>query len=64
MNAPQLYERFIIPAGKKKVECVQDTKVSNAATFTLQREDHTLGNIIRMCASSACAPWLLSLPAQ
>ena len=50
MNAPQLYERFIIPAGKRKVEVQQDTKVMNAATFTVLREDHTLGNMIRMCA--------------
>jgi hypothetical protein len=26
----------------------RDTKVPNAGTFTLQREDHTIGNLVRM----------------
>lgn len=26
----------------------RDMKVMNAATFTVQREDHTIGNVIRM----------------
>ena len=52
MNAPQLYERFIVPAGRQKVERVADTKVANAATFTIQREDHTVGNIVRMCETA------------
>ena len=26
----------------------RDMKVMNAATFTLQREDHTIGNVLRM----------------
>lgn len=26
----------------------KDTKVPHAATFTIQREDHTVGNIVRM----------------
>lgn len=25
----------------------RDTKVTNAGTFTLQREDHTIGNAVR-----------------
>ena len=28
------------------------TKVSNAVEFTLNKEDHTLGNTLRMCARS------------
>ncbi len=32
---------------------LQDIKVPNAATFTLQREDHTVGNMLRMCGASA-----------
>ena len=31
-----------------RVTVERDTKVMNAATFVLQREDHTLGNLIRM----------------
>ncbi len=49
MNAPTLYDRFIVPEGHRKVAFVPDTKVASAGTFTVQREDHTLGNLIRMC---------------
>jgi len=43
MNAPTLYDRFIVPEGKRKVSFAADTKVESAGTFTVQREDHTLG---------------------
>ena len=88
INAPDRYERFVVPEGLQKYDafflpdimadavvdyfpCVftlllwlhpcasvcsigrrisieKDTKVTNAATFTLQREDHTVGNLVRM----------------
>ena len=32
-----------------RVEYAPDTKVANAGTFTMQREDHTVGNLVRMC---------------
>ncbi|KAH7424448.1 hypothetical protein KP509_11G009300 [Ceratopteris richardii] len=48
MNAPDRYERFVVPEGMKKVNYERDMKIMNAATFTVQREDHTIGNIIRM----------------
>ncbi len=53
MNAPTLYDRFIVPEGQRKVSFVADTKVASAGTFTVQREDHTLGNLIRMCVGRA-----------
>ena len=56
MNAPTLYDRFIIPEGQRKVTFVPDTKVASAGTFTVQREDHTLGNLIRMCVRSRARP--------
>ncbi len=31
-----------------RISIEKDTKVTNAATFTLQREDHTVGNLVRM----------------
>ena len=31
-----------------RISLEKDTKVTNAATFTLQREDHTIGNLVRM----------------
>jgi len=48
MNAPDRFERFVVPDGVKKVSLERDTKVMNAATIILQREDHTMGNLIRM----------------
>ncbi|MQM17666.1 hypothetical protein Taro_050642 [Colocasia esculenta] len=48
MNAPDRYERFVVPEGTKKVSYERDTKIINAATFTVEREDHTVGNILRM----------------
>ncbi|CAA6671461.1 unnamed protein product [Spirodela intermedia] len=48
MNAPDRYERFVVPEGTKKVSYERDTKIINAASFTVEREDHTIGNIVRM----------------
>ena len=31
---------------------VQDTKMDNAYTYTIEREDHTLGNMLRMLVLS------------
>ncbi|GAQ88981.1 DNA-directed RNA polymerase II subunit 11 [Klebsormidium nitens] len=47
-NAPDRYERFVLPEGVSKVTRIKDTRITNAATFEVQREDHTLGNLIRM----------------
>ena len=32
---------------RKRIVVEQDTKVPNAAIFTVNKEDHTLGNMIR-----------------
>ncbi|KAL3152141.1 hypothetical protein ABBQ32_001238 [Trebouxia sp. C0010 RCD-2024] len=48
MNAPDRYEKFVVPEGLQKISHEKDTKVPHAATFTIQREDHTIGNIVRM----------------
>lgn len=48
MNQPDRYERFVLPDGATKVSYVTDTKIPNAAMFTMLQEDHTLGNMIRM----------------
>jgi DNA-directed RNA polymerase II subunit RPB11 len=32
----------------RRVEFKMDTKVANAGTFVIQREDHTIGNLVRM----------------
>ncbi|KAI8850548.1 DNA-directed RNA polymerase, partial [Chytridium lagenaria] len=48
MNAPDRYELFLIPDGQSKVTMAMDSKIPNAALFTILKEDHTLGNILRM----------------
>lgn len=48
MNQPDRYERFVLTEGQQKVRYDKDTKLANAGTFTIQREDHTMGNLIRM----------------
>ncbi|KAJ1687043.1 hypothetical protein LUZ63_018433 [Rhynchospora breviuscula] len=48
MNAPDRYERFVVPDGTKKISYERDTKIVNAGSFTVEREDHTIGNIVRM----------------
>lgn len=44
---PRSYDKFVLPDGVKKVTHARDTRVEHAATFTLQREDHTVGNLVR-----------------
>lgn len=48
MNAPPSFESFLLFEGEKKITVVKDTKVPNAAVFTVMKEDHTLGNLITM----------------
>ena len=47
MNAPPTFESFLLFDGEKKITKEQDTKVPNACIFTINKEDHTLGNMIR-----------------
>jgi DNA-directed RNA polymerase II subunit RPB11 len=42
MNAPPTFESFLL-FDEKKITKEQDTKVPNAAIFTINKEDHTLG---------------------
>eukprot|EP01132_Coremiostelium_polycephalum_P000688 gene688-849_t len=48
MNAPDRFELFILPEGAKKIIMTKDTKIPNACSFLIQKEDHTVGNLIRM----------------
>ncbi|XP_063671563.1 DNA-directed RNA polymerase II subunit RPB11-a isoform X4 [Pan troglodytes] len=54
MNAPPAFELFLLFEGEKKITINKDTKVSNACLFTINKEDHTLGNIIK---TRACFPF-------
>ena len=50
MNAPERSASFLLDedAGEVKVTYTADTKVSNAGTFRFNKEDHTIGNLLRM----------------
>lgn len=48
MNAPSAFDTFLLYEGESKVIMERDTKVRNAALFHINKEDHTLGNMIRM----------------
>jgi len=48
MNAPHPAEHFTLAEGEKKVIFTPDTKLADAGTFLVNKEDHTIGNIIRM----------------
>lgn len=48
MNAPSAFDTFLLYDGERKVEMHKETKVRNAAQFIVKKEDHTLGNMIRM----------------
>ncbi|KAI0278061.1 RBP11-like subunits of RNA polymerase [Russula aff. rugulosa BPL654] len=47
MNAPNRYELFVLDEGEKPVEVTEDTKIPNAATIKVVKQDHTLANMVR-----------------
>ncbi|KAG5187752.1 putative DNA-directed RNA polymerase II 13.6 kDa polypeptide [Tribonema minus] len=48
MNAPERSESWRLNEGEEKVDYEPDTKIPNAGNFIIKKEDHTLGNLIRM----------------
>ncbi|CAM9191185.1 unnamed protein product [Phaeothamnion confervicola] len=48
MNAPDRSESWRLGDEEKMVVYEPDTKIPNAATFVINKEDHTLGNLLRM----------------
>ena len=54
MNIPDRLASVMYPEGPR-VTSVADGKMANAATFTFLSEDHTLGNMLRMCVCVVCA---------
>jgi DNA-directed RNA polymerase II subunit RPB11 len=48
MNAPDPRDLAILLDGEKKLQVVKDARLLNAATFYFTKEDHTLGNMLRM----------------
>jgi DNA-directed RNA polymerase II subunit RPB11 len=50
MNAPERSACFLLDeeSGEQKITYTSDTKVTNAGTFRFNKEDHTVGNLLRM----------------
>jgi hypothetical protein len=51
MNAPPRSESYRLAEGERKCEWKDSAneKMPNSGTLTVNREDHTVGNLIRMC---------------
>ncbi|EJF57369.1 DNA-directed RNA polymerase II [Dichomitus squalens] len=47
MNAINRYELYVLDEGEKSVEVTEDTKIPNAATIKIVKQDHTLANLLR-----------------
>ncbi|PIL23554.1 hypothetical protein GSI_14867 [Ganoderma sinense ZZ0214-1] len=47
MNAINRYELYVLDEGEKSVEVSEDTKIPNAATIKIVKQDHTLANLLR-----------------
>ncbi|KAF8609172.1 RBP11-like subunits of RNA polymerase, partial [Ceratobasidium sp. AG-I] len=47
MNAPNRFEMFTLSEGERAIEVIEDTKIPNAATIKIVKQDHTLANMIR-----------------
>lgn len=47
MNAPNRFELYVLGEGEQKLTVEEDTKIPNAATLTINKEDHTLAGMLR-----------------
>jgi DNA-directed RNA polymerase II subunit RPB11 len=48
MNAPAPTDHILLEGDEQKVKYAKDTQMTNAGSFEVRKEDHTLGNIMRM----------------
>jgi DNA-directed RNA polymerase II subunit RPB11 len=48
MNAPPAQEHILLDDEERKITYAEDPKIADAGTFTVMKEDHTIGNILRM----------------
>jgi len=47
MNQPSRSAIWSLGPTENRVEVIEDTKIPNAATFTINKEDHTLASMLR-----------------
>eukprot|EP01115_Flamella_aegyptia_P000113 TRINITY_DN1010_c0_g1_i1.p1 TRINITY_DN1010_c0_g1~~TRINITY_DN1010_c0_g1_i1.p1 ORF type:complete len:123 (+),score=12.65 TRINITY_DN1010_c0_g1_i1:86-454(+) len=48
MNEPDPFDCYVVPDGIDKVRKIEDTKIKNSIIYEIEREDHTVGNLLRM----------------
>ncbi|KAF7171486.1 hypothetical protein CNMCM5623_003821 [Aspergillus felis] len=46
-DQPRSFESFVLSPGEEKVEVETDTRIPSSSIFTFNKEDHTLGNLLR-----------------
>ena len=46
-NRAERHSKFYVPEGVPKVSVKQDQKAHNAIQIKVEREDHTIGNLVR-----------------
>ncbi|KAK9457245.1 DNA-directed RNA polymerase [Dipodascopsis uninucleata] len=47
MNQPDRFELFLLPDGVSKLTFTPDSRLPNTVNIKFEREDHTLGNLLR-----------------
>ena len=48
MNRPEPRKSYKLEQGESKLTYAKDAKIPNAALCRINREDHTVGNVLRM----------------
>lgn len=48
MNAPERHKSYLLDEDEPRLEYSKDEKIPNAGTFTINKEDHTIGNLVRI----------------
>ena len=48
MNAPERHRSYQLDEGQARMKYEPDQRVASAGTFTINKEDHTVGNLLRM----------------
>ena len=48
MNAPERHRSYQLDDGQARMTYEPDQRVASAGTFTINKEDHTVGNLLRM----------------
>ena len=48
MNAPERHRSYQLDEGQARMTYEPDQRVASAGTFTINKEDHTVGSLLRM----------------